>query len=54
MRAKSVGLTKTGEVLVRELIPKVAGVDALFFKKLSKEDQQTLISVLGWLAKIEQ
>ena len=50
-RAKSVSLTKTGEALVRELIPKVERVDASFFKKISKEDQQTLIAMLGRLAE---
>ena len=50
-RAKSVSLTKTGEALVRELIPAVERVDALFFEEISKEDQQTLIAMLGRLAE---
>lgn len=49
-RAKSVSLTETGAALVHELIPKVERVDALFFKRISKEDQQMFISIVTRLA----
>lgn len=48
-RAKSVSLTDKGKLLVHQLVPIVEGIDAQFFDKASKLEQQTLIQILGKL-----
>ncbi|MFZ4115488.1 MAG: MarR family winged helix-turn-helix transcriptional regulator [Chthoniobacterales bacterium] len=44
-RAKSVSLTPSGKKLLDDLIPLVEGVDALFFVKTTKRNQQMLIQI---------
>lgn len=48
-RAKWVYLTPKGKDLATKLVPLVEGIDAEFFGKTSKSDQQTLIQILGKL-----
>lgn len=45
-RAKSVSLTELGKELINKLIPIVERIDAEFFDKISKEDQQKFIQIL--------
>jgi DNA-binding MarR family transcriptional regulator len=51
-RAKSITLTKNGKILVRKLIHTVETIDAKFFGKLAKNDQQSLIHILGKLMSV--
>jgi DNA-binding MarR family transcriptional regulator len=44
-RAKSVSLTPRGKKLLSHLIPLVEEVDALFFGKMTKQDQQMIIHI---------
>lgn len=48
-RAKWVYLTPKGKELAAKLVPIVEGIDAEFFGKTPKTDQQTLIQILGKL-----
>jgi DNA-binding MarR family transcriptional regulator len=48
-RAKSVSLTKKGQDLIHRLVPIVEQVDADFFEKVSKSDQQALIQIFRGL-----
>lgn len=48
-RAKWVYLTPKGKELATKLVPLVEGIDAEFFGKTPKSDQQILIQILGKL-----
>lgn len=49
-RAKRVALTDKGRALIGTLIPIVESIDAEFFGKISKKDEQILIAILNTLA----
>ena len=53
-RAKSVHLTEDGKDLIRTLVPLVEGVDAQFFGSLPQKVQNSLIQMLGTLARHER
>lgn len=50
-RAKNVTLTDKGKEMVRTLVPIVEGVDAKFFDRVLKGDQQQLIKILSQLTQ---
>jgi len=50
-RAKNVTLTDKGKEMVGTLVPIVEGVDAKFFDRVSKADQQQLIKILSQLTQ---
>lgn len=49
-RTKSVCLTREGKHLIHELVPLVEAIDKEFFGRVSEEQQQSLIKVLGRLS----
>lgn len=49
-RAKMVTLTDKGRKLIGKLIPIVESIDAEFFGKVSKQEEQSLIKILNKLA----
>ena len=46
-RAKSVHLTKKGEILAEKLIPIVEKIDEDFFASIKKSERRTLIDILN-------
>jgi len=52
-RAKSVSLTDKGKALVHRLVPMVEKIDAAFFGKTPKKEEQTLIQILKTLTTEE-
>lgn len=50
-RAKTVKLTKSGQELVKTLVPIVESVDKQFFDKINQQDQTTILKLLQELAR---
>lgn len=53
-RAKTVVLTDKGRTIIRKLVPKVEGVDGIFFGKISKSEREKLLQILGRLVNNEK
>lgn len=50
-RAKQVTLTEKGKTLAQELVPIIEKIDAAFFRRLNRTDEQEIIRILGDLIK---